>query len=93
MANSTPLTPAQRSQRARLAAQARWARTVPAARGDATTPARRAFLGRFLADVDRDHPGLSDSDRHIMAEARVREHMTRLAYRSSRTRQARGTAA
>ena len=77
------LTPAQRSQRARIAAHTRWAKESPAAnaaRGQA------GLLAKFLAEVDADTPGLPESERIRRAESLRRAHMARLAFRSAKVR-------
>lgn len=61
------LTPEQRKLRARLAAQARWARTED--RSAATRAARDALAAKWAASPD--------------PEAAKAEHMARMAYRSS----------
>jgi len=45
------LTPEERTQRARLAAQVRWSRHDPVA---GTEPARRGFNEKFIDEVDPD---------------------------------------
>lgn len=85
MANTTPdrrtaehssLTASQRTQRARIAAHARWSREDGAT---GTQPARTAFLERFERRVDPD--GLLDpQERARRAESAKREHFQRMAY-------------
>lgn len=82
MAASTNLTPEQRVQRARLAALARWSKQDST---EGTKPARDAFLARFEAEVDPAGE-LPEQERRRRAETRLRQHMVRLAYRSSRAR-------
>jgi hypothetical protein len=50
-----------------------------------TAPARRGFLGRFLAEVDPDCR-LDLAERNRRAEAARRAHMLRLAAASARAR-------
>lgn len=74
------LTPAQRSQRARIAALSRHSRTDGT---EATSAAREAFLARFERQVDPD--GLLDpQERARRAELAKREHFQRLAFRRHR---------
>lgn len=70
------LTPAQRSQRARIAALARHSRTDGR---DATQPAREAFMARFERQVDPDNE-LAPAERARRAELAKREHFQRMAY-------------
>lgn len=85
MSSNPSLTPEQRVLRARLAAHARWSRQDPR---DGTAKARQAFLDRFEREVDPDGL-LPPAERARRAECRRREHMTRLALRSSQARQRR----
>jgi hypothetical protein len=50
-----------------------------------TAPARRGFLGRFLAEVDPEGR-LDPAERTLRAEAARRAHMLRLAALSARSR-------
>lgn len=52
-----------------------------------TAPARRGFLGRFLAEVDPESR-LDPAERNRRAEAARRAHMLRLAAVSARSRAA-----
>lgn len=70
------LTASQRTQRARIAALARHARTDGS---QATQAARDAFLARFEAQVDPEGR-LDPKERARRAEAAKREHFQRLAY-------------
>ena len=77
------LTPAERTQRAGIAAHSKWAVTSdPTA---ATAPARRAFDERFLAEVDP-HGVLSLAERARRAESAKRAYFSRLALRSAISR-------
>lgn len=83
MAASKTLTPSERSQRARIAALARWSREHPAAnaaRGQA------GLLDRFRREVVGESPDLAEPELTRRAEARRREHMTRLAFQSAKAR-------
>jgi hypothetical protein len=77
------LSPAQRSQRARIAAHASWANTTDPARR--TAPARRSFLARFEAEVDPEGK-LPVADRQRRAESAMKAYMSRLALKSSKAR-------
>ena len=71
------------SQRARIAAYARWSRTPDAA--SATAPARRAFDLRFEREVDPDG-SLSPEVRRTLAERARKAYFARLAYASAKAR-------
>ena len=76
------LTPEQRSQRARIAALARWSKEDPApgaARGQA------GLMARFEREVDPDGV-LTPAERARRAECARKAHMTRLAFASSKAR-------
>jgi hypothetical protein len=78
-----PLTPAERTLRARLAAHLKWARCAdPTA---ATAPARAAFDARFQREVDPDGV-LPIGERRRRAEQARKAYFTRLAYTSARGR-------
>lgn len=75
-----PLTPEQRSMRARIAAHAKHAKTPPA---EATAKARAAFDARFDAMVAH----ISDPDERERVRAHyLQQYMTQLAFRSSKAR-------
>lgn len=83
-----PLTPEQRSQRARLAALTRWSKEDPsanAARGQA------GLLAKFEQQVDPNNE-LPAPERQRRAQAARRAHMISLAFRSSKARTAEGAA-
>lgn len=81
--NDNRLTPAQRSMRARVAANTSWSRTEDRTRR--TAPARQAALDKFERLVDPD--GVLDrATRAQRAEAAKRAHFQRLALLSSRAR-------
>ena len=82
-----PLTAEQRILRARLAAYALHAHRD---RHELTAPARTARWQRYLDEVDPDGQ-LSDEERQRRATLARRRDMVRLAYQSSRARQARRT--
>jgi hypothetical protein len=76
------LTPAQRSMRARLAAHALHAKRDSR---ELTEPARKAFIERFVNEVDPDRQ-LPERERQRRATHAMREHMTRLSFQSSKVR-------
>ena len=78
-----PLTPAERSLRAKLAAHAAHAQ------GKTNTgPARAAFLDRFERQVDPDGV-LSSEERARRAEHARRAHFAAMALKSAQARRAR----
>jgi hypothetical protein len=82
VSDSVRLTPAQRSMRARIAANSRWSRE------DGRPNALRAqagLLAKFADQVDPDHV-LSEDERMRRAVNARRAHMQRLAYASSKAR-------
>lgn len=83
---SLSFSPEQRSLRARLAANTKWAHE-PDPRA-ATASARRAFLARFDREVDPDGK-LSPEERRRRAEYAKKAYFARLALASSRTRRSR----
>jgi len=81
-----PLTPQQRSRRARIAAHASWANSTD--RAGRTAPATIAFLARFERQVDP--LGVLDPEiRARMASHARRAYMLQLAERSARARRKR----
>lgn len=81
-----PLTPAERTQRARMMAHSSWARTPdPAAR---TAPARKRFLDRFEDEVDPDRK-LPSHDRLRRAAHARKAYFVSLALKSAQARRAR----
>jgi hypothetical protein len=79
------LTPEQRSQHARLAALARWAREDPtcnALRG------QRGFLKTFEDQIRSEFPHLDDRKVLRRAECLRRAHMARMAFKASKARTA-----
>ncbi|HEX3784476.1 MAG TPA: hypothetical protein VHX38_32865 [Pseudonocardiaceae bacterium] len=78
-----PLTPEQRSLRAKAAVDASWAGTSD--RSARTEPARRAALARFEQQVDPDRE-LSEEERRCRAESARRSYFRYLALRSARKR-------
>ena len=77
------LTPAQRSIRARIAANTRWSAE------DGKPNARRAQAGlraKFVREIRERFPDLADAEVERRAESAFRAHMQRLALRSSKAR-------
>jgi hypothetical protein len=79
------LTPEQRSTRARIAANTRWAAEDPA---ENIARARRGFMARFYREVDPNND-LPEAERERRARAALRAHMGRLALKSSKARSTR----
>lgn len=79
------MTPEQRSMRARIAANARWAREDP---GPTMARARAVLAGRYERQVDPDEV-LAPAERARRAECARKADLTRLALASSRARAAR----
>jgi hypothetical protein len=80
---SNPLTPAQRTLRAKAAADASWANTTD--RSARTEPARRAALARFEQQVDPNRE-LPEDERLRRAASARRSYFRFLALRSARKR-------
>lgn len=83
-----PLTPQERSLRARLAAHTRWAATPPAERSVITAKARRNAPGSLdwhMAQVDPEGR-YSEADRRKMAENHRSAYFQRLALQSAKAR-------
>ena len=80
----SPLTPEQRSLRARLAAYEQQAKHDTR---ETTRKARESFLARFEEQVDPDRE-LPEAERQRRALAARKAHFTRLALRSARVRAA-----
>ena len=80
-----PLTPSERSMRARIAAHERWAKH------DSRAHAAKMRAAQDAKWLDRVDPGreLSESERQRRAEAARRAHFQRLAYRSAKARRER----
>ena len=76
------LSPNERSQRARIAAHSKWAKSDPVA---GTAKARAKFEARFLDEVDPDRQ-LPEAERLRRAQHAKAAHFARLAYASARAR-------
>jgi hypothetical protein len=81
--SNIPLTPAQRSQRARIAAHTRWAREPD--RLAATAPGRRAAFEKLLDEVDPERK-LSEAERLKRAKSAQQAHMARIRLAASKSR-------
>jgi hypothetical protein len=77
-----PLTAAERSQRARIAALARWSREDPTFNAQRGQRGLRASIAASL-DLPDD---LEDAERERRIDAAFRAHMSRLALSSARAR-------
>jgi hypothetical protein len=87
LAAAKTLSAEQRSLRARIAAHTQHAQHDPK---ETTVAARVAFFTRFLDEVDPSRQ-LPETERLRRAEAAKSAYFTRLAYQSSRARQARAS--
>jgi len=79
---STPLSPSERSMRARMAAHVSHSRHDPKER---TRTAREEFEKRFLDEVDPDR-ALPEAERNRRAQHARKAYFTRLALRSAQAR-------
>jgi hypothetical protein len=86
VAAPSPLTPAQRSARARLAAHARWARDAERTQIREAAQSSPGSVGYWLARVEAEHPELTEKARRKLAISKRNEHMARLAYNRERAR-------
>lgn len=77
-----PLTPEQRSQRARLAALTRWSKEDPSANA---SRGQAGLMARFERQVDPNNE-LAPAERQRRAEAARKAHMLSLAFKSSKAR-------
>jgi len=77
------LTPAERTQRARLAANARWAREPD--RRKATEPGRSAARQRFMRQAEELHgPGTNPELLQKVAHNLEAEHLARMTFAASK---------
>lgn len=91
MPKSEPLTPAQRSMRARVAATARWATSDPREGTAKAREAGPAGLEFWLNKVDPDHAITDNAERERRAACAKRAHFQALALRSSVARSRRAS--
>lgn len=85
-----PLTPAERSLRASIAAHTRWANTDRAERQRLADSGQAGLLRRFAAEIDPENT-LPADERDSRARSMLTAHMKRLALKSAKAR--RGEAA
>jgi hypothetical protein len=78
------LSPEERSLRAKIAAETRWAAEPD--RSKATQPARAASDQRFWDEARRLHPHGSEALIKKVVQNLRRAHMTRMAYASARAK-------
>lgn len=83
----SPLTPAQRSERARIAANIRWSRVID--RHAATAPGLRAISEKFEREADPAGLLSPPSDRAKRAENLRKAHLARIRLKASRKAQQR----
>jgi hypothetical protein len=86
LTEQTGLTAAERSMRARIAANTRWARTED--RSAATRPAREAIFAKFEREVDPEGT-LLPQERAKRAENLYKAHMQRMQLKSAQARRRR----
>lgn len=86
------LTPSERSLRASIAANTRWAHASAADRRRQADRGNAALLARFAAEVDPDSR-LDPAERERRARNLLQAHMQRLALASSKARRTKGAAA
>lgn len=85
MAASTNLTPEQRRLRARQAALARWSKEDPTANAHR---AQAGLLDKFRREITAEQPDVTEPELTRRAEARRRQHMTRMSFEASKARTA-----
>jgi hypothetical protein len=78
----TGLTPEQRVLRAKLAARARWSKHDPKA---AMAHVRDGNLDKYRREILAEQPDVTEPELSRRAHSRWCEHMTRIAYKRSRT--------
>lgn len=86
-----PLTPAERSLRASIAAHTRWANSSKAERQRIADNGQAGLLRKFAAEIDPDGT-LPADERDRRARNALHAHMKRLALHSSQTRRGAGAA-
>lgn len=88
--DTAPLTPEQRTSRAKIAAGVRWTKEVDPV--TATQPARDGLIARFEREVDPDGV-LAPEVRYTKALRLRQAHMRSLALKSSKARAAKRASA
>lgn len=86
-----PLTPAERSLRASIAAHTRWANTDRAERQRIADRGQDGLLRRFAAEITAEHGVMPADELDRRARNMLAAHMKRLAMKSAKAR--RGEAA
>lgn len=81
-----PLTPAQRSLRARIAALTRWSTEDPKPNGER---AQRGLRARIERETRERFPDLGDTELARRADCAYRAHFARLGFASGKARGAR----
>lgn len=84
-AGHTRLTPAERSERARLAAQVRWSRCRD--RTAATAAARDGLIAKYMLEVDPDSVMPID-ERRKLAENAQAAHLARMRFLALKAKRA-----
>lgn len=79
----TPLTPTQRTLRARIAANTRWSQENGKANA---VRAQRGLRAKFEREARAQWPDLPDAEITRRGEAAYRAHMTRLSFHASKKR-------
>lgn len=80
-----PLTPEQRSQRARIAALTRWSNEDPKA---TATRGQNGLRARIERDVAEKFPDVAPAELARRADVAYRAHFARLAFASAKSRSA-----
>lgn len=88
MPDKAELTPAERTMRAKIAANARWAKATQSEREAQGKTARAGFDARFEDEVDPNRT-LPPEERARRAANAKRAHMQRLALKSAKARRLR----
>jgi hypothetical protein len=83
--SDNPLTPAQCSMRASIAANARWSKLNKSERLAATKPGRDAAFEKLLDEVDRERE-LPEDERLMLARNAQKAQMDRVRLAASRAR-------
>lgn len=78
---------ARHARAGQLGALAKWGRETD--RTAATAAARQAAEDRWYLEVRAEHPRIDERTARLMADARKREHFTRMAFKSAETRRRR----